>query len=177
VPTGDADTYEAIVEDPTMADLLSRRRLYEIAAFGFAGVALGPATSGAHNSDEITPETEAVIRSWFRLWGESRTWAPFDALMAGDFTFSSPNGDDHIGKAVFKSRCWEPNIKLTKGLDIEVLIAQGDQAFIKYLGLTTSGKTFRNVELHRVRNRQIASIECFFGGSMSFPAGVESQKG
>ena len=160
-----------------MAYPLSRRSLCEIATLGFAGMALAPPISGARSSDGVTPETETVIRAWFKLWGESRTWAPFGALMADDFAFSSPNGDDHISKAVFKSRCWEPNIRLTQSLDIEVMIAKGDQAFVKYLGRTTTGKTFRNVELHRVQNRQIASIECFFGGTMSFPAGVESQKG
>ena len=160
-----------------MADPLSRRSLFEFGTVGLAGVALAAAASGAPGSDATSSETEAVIRSWFKLWKDSRTWQPFDALMAEDFKFSSPNGDDHISKAVFKSRCWEPNINLTQSLDIELLIAKGDQAFIKYLGRTTTGKTFRNVELHRVRNRQIASIECFFGGNMSFPAGVEAQKG
>ena len=160
-----------------MADAFSRRNLIEFGAVGFVGVALAPAASGAPVSDGVTSKTEAVIRSWFKLWGDSRAWAPFDALMAEDFVFSSPNGDDHISKSVFKSRCWEPNINLTKGLDIEVMIAKGDQAFIKYLGRTTTGKTFRNVELHRVRGGQITSIECFFGGNMSFPTGVESQKG
>ena len=159
-----------------MADAFSRRSLIEFGAIGFAGVALAPAASGAPVSDGVTSRTEAVIRSWFKLWGDSRTWAPFDALMAEDFVFSSPNGDDHISKSVFKSRCWEPNINLTQGLDIEVMIAKGDQAFIKYLGRTTTGKTFRNVELHRVRDGRITSIECFFGGNMSFPTGVESQK-
>lgn len=159
-----------------MAHPLSRRNLFEIGTVGLAGLTLARAASGAPSSDGMTSETEAVIRSWFKLWGESRTWAPFDALMTDDFTFSSPNHDDHISKVVFKSRCWEPNINLTKGLDIEVMIAKGDLAFIKYLGRTTTGKTFSNVELHRVRNLQIASIECFFGGNMSFPAGVESQK-
>jgi hypothetical protein len=158
-----------------MSDTLSRRSLLELGTVGLAGVALAPVASGAPGSDGTTSETEAVIRSWFKLWADSRTWQPFGALMTEDFTFSSPNGDDHISKAVFKSRCWEPNINLTQSLDIELLIAKGDQAFIKYLGRTTSGKTFRNVELHRVRNRQIASIECFFGGNMSFPAGVESK--
>ena len=159
-----------------MAGPLSRRNLFEIGTVGLAGVALGPAALGAPSTDGVTSETEAVIRSWFKLWGESQIWARFDALMADDFTFSSPNDDDHISKAVFKSRCWEPNISLTQGLNIEVMIAKGDRAFIKYLGRTTTGKTFRNVELHQVRNQQIVSIECFFGGNMSFPAGVESQK-
>lgn len=167
---------QVMVEDAVIADTLSRRSLLELGTVGLAGVALARTASGAGSSDGLTSVTEAVIRSWFKLWGESRTWAPFGALMADDFTFSSPNGDDHISKAVFKSRCWEPNINLTQGLDIEVMIAKGDQAFIKYLGRTTTGKTFRNVELHQVRNRQITSIECFFGGNMSFPAGVESNK-
>ncbi len=164
------------MEDPAKADPLSRRRLFEIRTVGLAGVALARAASGVPSSDGMTSDAGAGVQTWVKLWGESRTWQPFGVLMTDDFTFSSPNGDDHISKAVFKSRCWEPNINLTQSLDIEVMIAKGDQAFIKYLGRTTTGKTFRNVELHRVRNRQIASIECFFGGNMSFPSGVESQK-
>ena len=156
-----------------MADPLSRRALL----LGFVAVALTPAAVASPDSDGMTAQTEAVIRSWFKLWGASSVWTPFGALMTDDFTFSSPNGDDHISKATFKSRCWEPNIALTRSLEIELLIAKGDQAFIKYLGHTTTGKSFLNVELHRVQNGQIASIECYFGGSMSFPAGVESRKG
>ena len=155
---------------------LSRRSLIELAPAALAAVALAPLAPAATAGDPATAQTERVIRAWFRLWGESRTWEPFGALMTEDFTFSSPNGDDHISKATFRSRCWEPNINLTRALDIELLVARGDQAFIKYLGRTTKGKTFRNVELHRVRGGQIASIECYFGGNMSFPAGVESPK-
>jgi hypothetical protein len=62
-----------------MVDPLSRRSLLEIGTVGLAGVALARAASGAPSSDDMTSETEAVIRSWFKLWGESRIWAPFDA--------------------------------------------------------------------------------------------------
>jgi hypothetical protein len=55
-------------------------------------------------------------------------------------------------------------------------MAKGDEVFVKYLGHTVSGKTFRNVELLRVQNGRIASIECYFGGNMTFPSAVESQK-
>ncbi len=117
-----------------------------------------------------------TVRAWYRLWGESRDWAPFDAILADDFAFSSTNGEDHISKAEFKPRCWGTNINLIKGFDLELMMAQGDQVFVKYLGHTTSGKTFRNVELHRLRNGRITSIECYFGGKATYAAAVESQK-
>ena len=62
-------------EDPVMADPLSRRTLFEIGTVSLAGVALAPGASGAPSRDGITSETEVVIRSWSKLWGESRTGA------------------------------------------------------------------------------------------------------
>jgi ketosteroid isomerase-like protein len=159
-----------------MTDKLSRRRLFKAGGAALAGAALASETSAAHAGVGEGSKNEAVVQKWYALWVESRVWAPFDALLAEDFAFSSTNGEDHISKAEFKTECWAPNINLTKAFDLELMMVKGDQVFVKYLGHTTGGKTFRNVELLRVKNGKIASIECYFGGKMTFPAAVESQK-
>jgi hypothetical protein len=115
------------------------------------------------------------VRTWYGLWVERKEWAPFEAILADDFAFSSTNGEDHISKAEYKERCWAPNINLINGCDLELMMAESDQVFVKYLGHTTGGKTFRNVELHRVRDGRITSIECYFGGKATFPAALESK--
>jgi ketosteroid isomerase-like protein len=159
-----------------MSKALSRRRLLKAGGAALAGTALASEPSAAHAGAGDTSKNEGLVRKWYALWVESREWAPFDALLAEDFAFSSTNGEDHISKADFKKECWAPNINLTKAFDLELMMAKGDQVFVKYLGHTTGGKTFRNVELLRVQNGKIASIECFFGGKMTFPAAVDSQK-
>jgi len=154
---------------------LSRRKLFEAAGAALVGAALVSRTSDAPASARETSKNETVVRTWYKLWGGSRDWSPFDAILADDFTFSSTNGEDHISKAEFKRQCWDPNINVTKGIDLELVMTKGDEVFVKYLGHTTGGKTFRNVELHRVRSGRIASIECYFGGKATFPSAVESR--
>ena len=148
---------------------LSRRKLFTAGSGLALGVAMAAETQAAPG------DNEKVLRAWFKLWAESRVWAPFDAILTDDFTFSSPNDQDHISKAEFKRQCWDTQINLTGKFDLELMASKGDQVFVKYLGRTIGGKTFRNVELHKVRNGQIASIECYFGGKMTFPSAVESR--
>jgi ketosteroid isomerase-like protein len=159
-----------------VSNALSRRKLFQAGGAALAGAALVSETSAAHAGVSETSKNEGLVRKWYTLWVENRDWAPFDALLADDFAFSSTNGEDHISKADFKRECWAPNITLTKSFDLELMMAKGDQVFVKYLGHTVGGKTFRNVELLRVQNGKIASIECYFGGKKTFPAAVDSQK-
>ncbi len=120
-----------------------------------------------------TTATEATVRRYYKLW-EGRDWPPFDAILADDFTFTSPNGDDHIGKTAFKSRCWESQKDLTDHFDIGRLAIVGDTAFVQYLGHTTNGRTFGNVEVVRIKSGRIAAIDCYFGANASFPSAVST---
>ncbi|HWE45525.1 MAG TPA: nuclear transport factor 2 family protein [Caulobacteraceae bacterium] len=158
-----------------MSTTLSRRKLFKAGGGVLAGAALVSTAAGAQAADQGAVN-EALVRVWYGLWASQRDWAPYDAMLADDFAFSSTNGEDHIGKAEFKANCWAPNVNLTKSLDIELIMSKGDEVVVKYLGRTTSGKGFRNVELLRVRGGRIESIECYFGGKSTFPAAVEAQK-
>jgi ketosteroid isomerase-like protein len=154
----------------------SRRTLFAAGSGALAAAALVSEAEGAHAAESATSRNEMVLRKWYGLWATTKDdWGPFDAILADDFTFTSPAPDDHISKAAFKKKCWEPNIKLTKGFDLELVMAKGDQVFVQYLGHTTGGNTFPNVELHRLRDGRIVSTRCYFGANMSFPSAVDSK--
>jgi len=155
------------------ASEVSRRNL--VAAGTLAGTALVAEASGAYAA--AMSVNEAVIRKWYGLWEtEKKDWAPYDALMADDYTFTSPTPDDHISKAAFKKNCWETQVNFIKTFDLELVAVKGDEALVKYLCYTQNGKSFRNVEYFRLRALKIAAHECYFGGHMSFPSSVSAQK-
>lgn len=150
---------------------MSRRGLFEIGAA--AGTALVVEAAQAQMSDASA--NEAVVRKFFRSW-EKKDWAPFDAILADNFTFTSPNGDDHLSKTVYKKRCWDSQIGFVRNFDIEFIASSGDAVAVKYLCHTANGKSFRNMEYHRLRGHRIEAIECYFGQMSSFASAVGSNK-
>jgi len=159
-----------------MSTALSRRNMIEAGAAALAAAAFVAPAQGAQAAAGAASKNEAAVRTYYKVWVESRNWADLDAILTDDFTFSSTNGEDHISKSEFRHECWDNQVGLTKGFDVELMMEKGDQVFIKYLGHTVAGNTFRNVELHRVRDGKIASVECFFGAKGSFPSAVDAQK-
>jgi len=158
------------------ASAVSRRTLFEAGTGLLAGTALLLETSGAHAA--TMSATEKVLRKWYGLWvTEKKDWGPYDALMADDYTFTSPTPDDHISKAAFKKNCWETQVNYIQSFDLELVAVKGDEALVKYLCGTQNGKSFRNVEYFRLRDGKIATHECYFGGHMTFPSSVSAQKG
>jgi ketosteroid isomerase-like protein len=155
------------------ANAMSRRNLVGV------GVLIGTAllTNAASASDGDASANEAVVRKWYAAWlKKDMDWGPFDALLADDFTFSSTDGNDHISKTAFKKNCWDTQIAFVKGFELEAVMVKGDEAFVKYLCHTMNGKSFRNVEYLRLRNQRIEEIQCYFGGNMTYPSAVSSQK-
>jgi len=145
--------------------------------FGVGGAALTAAALLAQSGEtqaSTGEASEAVVRAWYEAWKE-KDWDRANALSTDDFTFTSPNDDDHISKATFKKRCWDTQIGFVKSTDLELVMAKGDDVLVKYNCVTTNGKSFRNVEWLHVRNGQIASLQCFFGGKMTFPSSVSKQ--
>lgn len=147
---------------------LSRRYLLAAGAGALAGVS-GVACGRANAHEQL-------LRNWYAAWTKT-DWAPVDAMMTDDFTFTSAAGDDHISKSTFKSRCWESQIGFIDHSDLEQVFVQGDEALVKYLCHTKNGKSFRNVEYFRFRDGKIAALECYFGEQDSFPSAVSNKKG
>lgn len=150
-----------------------RRNLLATGACALFGAVSLRGTASAGKSEGQNPAIEEVVRRWYAAW-DKKDWGPVDRLLADDFTFSSANGDDHISKSTFKTRCWETQIDFIKHFDLERVSTGAEDAFVKYLCHTRNGKSFRNVEYLRIRNGKLESIECYFGAQSSFPSAVST---
>jgi ketosteroid isomerase-like protein len=153
------------------SDEMSRRTMFGSATL--TGVAL-LADGGEAHAALTGSSSEAVVRAWYGAW-EKKDWDQANALSTDDFNFTSPNDDDHISKAEFKKNCWDTQIAFIKAFDLELVMAKDDDVLVKYTCQTMNGKTFSNVEYFRVRDRQVASLRCFFGGKMTYPSSVSAQ--
>ena len=150
---------------------MSRRYLFAAGAGAVAAVSGAACARGTARGTTATHE--ALIRRWYAGW-EKQDWAPLDAMLPDDFTFSGAAGDDHISKSEFKSRCWESQIGFIDRFELEQLLEGGSEALVKYLCRTKNGKSFRNVEYLTLREEKIAAIECYFGEQSSFPSAVSN---
>jgi ketosteroid isomerase-like protein len=152
---------------------VSRRYLLAVGSGALAGASGISPPAGASTSTARDMTTEAIVRRWYKAW-EQKDWGPLDVLLAESFTFTSPAGDDHISKSAFKKKCWETQVAFIDHFEIEQLFGQESEAFVKYLCRTRNGKSFRNVELLRVGNGKVESIECYFGGQSTYPSAVSA---
>lgn len=126
---------------------------------------LGPATFAGQSAGMTT--NEKLVREYYTAY-ETKDWSILERILAEDFTFTSPAGDDHIGLKLYKERCW-PNARNTKRFDLEKVMVDGDGALVTYNGWTNDGRLFRNTELFKFKNGKIVSNECFFGSGVNFP--------
>ena len=148
---------------------LSRRNLLEAGACALAGAASAHAWIGTRTTNE------EIVRKYYTAW-EKKDWSPFDILLAENFTFTSANNDDHITKSAFKARCWESQIDFIALFELERVIGNGDEVFVKYLGRTKNGKSFRNVDYFRLKNGKVEAIECYFGGQFGYPSAASTEQ-
>jgi hypothetical protein len=95
-------------------------------------------------------------------------------LLADNFTFSGAAGDDHISKSTFKTQCWDTQVEFISRTDPERIATGAEDAFVKYLGHTKNGKSFRNVEYFTIKNGKIESLGCYFCAQSNFPSAVSS---
>ncbi len=112
-------------------------------------------------------DNENLIRKYYGAY-EKKDWHSLELILADHFNFSSPAGDDHIDVKTYKERCW-PNADNTKKFDLQMIMIDGDSAFVTYNGWTNDGKLFRNTEYFKFKNGKIESDECFFGTGKNFP--------
>lgn len=105
-----------------------------------------------------TPFADAARRYFEIFQGADR--AAMDALLAPDFTFTSPF-DDAISRAAYFERCW-PHAGSFGFRDIRVYGA-GEECVVVYETVQKTGGTFRNAERFRFAGGRVRSIEVFFG--------------
>jgi ketosteroid isomerase-like protein len=131
--------------------------------------------ANAHAQVGLSPQSDAIIRRWYAAW-EQKDWRPVEAMLADDFTFSSAAGDDHISKSAFKAQCWETQKNFIQRFELQRVFGSDNEAMVMYICHTTNGKTLRNVEYLRLRDHQLAAIECFFGEESSFPSAISASQ-
>lgn len=112
--------------------------------------------------DAVTDDKEAIVRAQFEAFRDRRR-QDSEALLAADFTFTSPY-DDAISRDAFFERCW-PNGDRFEDLRIERVATDANGAYITYLVTTDSGEQFRNSEYLTVSDGQIRAVEVYFGPS------------
>ena len=120
----------------------------------------------------ITDDKEAIVRAQFEAFRDRRR-EDSEALLAADFTFTSPY-DDAISRDAFFERCW-PNGDRFEDLRIERVAIDANGAYITYLVTTDTGEQFRNTEYLTVSNGQIRAVEVYFGPSYRAGAFVAKQ--
>jgi len=86
--------------------------------------------------------------------------AAAERLIADDFHFSSPL-DNRIDRETYFRICW-PNSETTDGFEFIRVVEAHEQVFVTYEG-KAGGKTFRNTEVHTVRDGKIVEVEVYFG--------------
>src|SRR5262252_6330865 len=123
---------------------VSRRNLLATGTSALVGAAVLPGLASAGASGGQNLANEEIIRKWYTAWVK-KDFDTFNNLQADNFTFSSAAGDDHISKSTFKTQCWDTQAPLISSCDLERVSTGADDAFVKYVGHTTNGKSFRNV--------------------------------
>ena len=92
--------------------------------------------------------------------------AAAERLLAGDFSFTSPQ-DDHIGKAAYLERCFPTAGRLASQQILEVVSAGRSGVFVLYEYELKAGGRYRNAEFITVRDGQLAETQVFFGGQVA----------
>lgn len=94
---------------------------------------------------------------------EKKDWNTVANQVADDFTFTSPNDDNHINLKQYKEKCWSTGSKFFKHIEFTKIAVDGNTAFAMYNITTTDNKVMHNVEYYTFSNGKIKSIETFFG--------------
>ncbi|HXS21284.1 MAG TPA: nuclear transport factor 2 family protein [Steroidobacteraceae bacterium] len=151
---------------------VSRRAVLGTGIGAFVVTAGLPPAASAATWAGLSATNRGIIRKYYGAWVK-KDWALMDRLLADDFTFTSAAPDDHISKTTFKRQCWDTQSALIESFDLQRVFGAGDEAFVKYLCRTKSGKSFRNVEYLRLKNGKLEAIECYFGGA-GFPSAANT---
>ncbi len=118
---------------------------------------------------------EMRIRNFFAGF-EKKDWNMVAGQVADDFTFTSPNADDHINLAHYKDKCWATGSKFFKHIEFARIVVDGNTAFAMYNITTTDNKIVHNVEYYTFSNGKIKSIETFFGTGVHYPGNSDNVK-
>jgi ketosteroid isomerase-like protein len=120
----------------------------------------------------IMKRSEA-IRSYFGAYA-SKDRGIIENLLTDDFTFTSPY-DDAIDKTTYLRKCW-PNCERIRVHELERIVEEADEVFVRYLIHTHDGRQFRNTEMFVFAGDRIRHVDVYFGPTYRDGAFVAQQK-
>ena len=105
----------------------------------------------------------SVARHCYRAYVDKDREA-IEALIAKDYHFTSPI-DNALDRDSYFTNCW-PNSAMITGFDPIYEVEDGNRVFVVYEGHAKDGKTFRNCEVHTVRDGMLVETEVYFGWNL-----------
>ena len=113
-------------------------------------------------STENSGSNVAVVRACMDSYvAQDREAA--ERLIAADYVFTSPQ-DDHIDRAAFFERCFPTMDRVLSQVIVQAVAGEGDDVFIEYEYVLTTGERHRNVEISTVRDGRLVETQVYFGG-------------
>lgn len=101
-----------------------------------------------------------IVRDFYAAYlGRDRE--RFEAMMAPDFSFTSPY-DESLDKKGYFERCWAGGDDFSRMNLLRVVEDHGD-AFVIYEAAWKDGRSFKNAEFLKVENGRISHVEVYFG--------------
>jgi ketosteroid isomerase-like protein len=110
-----------------------------------------------------TTKASEIVRRVFSAY-EQNDRAQVEAVLAEDFTFSSPP-DPHLDRAGYFERCW-PNSKAIKTFRFRKILEDNGEVFVTYELEKADGSRGRNTEYFVVDGDKITRCEVYFGPSL-----------
>jgi len=144
---------------------------YLIFIVAYTFFAAGCNDQRTEKAEQMNTEKEKIIREYFSGW-EKKNWELIEKNLDSNFTFTSPNGDDHLPVQKFKDKCWIQANHIQK-FNFTRFANSETGAYVTYELFTKDSTSFRNTEYFDFANGKIKSIEVFFGagkGSQGFPS-------
>ena len=102
----------------------------------------------------MTKEPLRVVRACMRAYVD-KDRAAIESLLDERYHFTSPI-DNALDRATYLEICWPNSAAITRFEEIYEA-ETGDRVFVVYEGHTSSGKRFRNCELHAVRDGKLST--------------------
>ncbi len=116
---------------------------------------------------QMSRDPGAVARASYEAYVR-KDRAALEALVAGDFHFTSPL-DNRLDRKTYFERCW-PNSERIASFDYIHLVPHGERVFVTYELTNTDGDRFRNTEILTVREGRLVEAEVYFGWSLPHEA-------
>ncbi len=104
--------------------------------------------------------TLAVARACLQAYVDKNR-AALEALLDDNYHFTSPI-DNALDRAAYLRICW-PNSASTTRVEFIHELDAGPHAFVIYELHTSTGRRFRNCEMHTAREGKLVATEVYFG--------------